>query len=500
MKKKRLLAAFLATIMSINLCLGTAFAETEPTETGETDPLPGVTEAVSGSQELAGDLSISSGPHSIEAQEPLMDMMDYAVEAKSAMLYEVDTQTVLYGYQMDEKLYPASMTKVMTCLVAVELCRNLDQTVTVPKEVMDRVDPAGSSMDLVADEQLTVDQLLYGLMVESANDAAMVLADFLCGSEEAFVERMNEKARELGCDNTNFVNVHGLHDEDHYTTARDMVRMLAAAIENEDFYRYFTTTYIVLPATNKSSEREILTTNFMLTKEVTEMYYDTRVIGGKTGFTTPAGRCLITLSQSGGMRIISVVMGATVKSHPDDIYTIVSYGNFEETKNLLNLAYSRFTSAQVLSPNQTLGQFDVAYGSADVNGVVRGTVDTLVPKDSNLSTIRYEYILDDGVLTAPLEEGTSIGIVRVWYLTKCLAQLELYAASSVDKDIPTNAGTSGTAGAAQVDDTPGIWHIVLVVILVLLGLIAAMFLAAYIRASIIRAKRAKRRKNRRRSR
>lgn len=496
MKKKRLYAFFLALILCLNVAAGPVRAETEPSETGE----PTVPETIALPGDISGDISITMGPHSIEGQVPLMDFTDYPVEAKAAMLYEVDTQTVMYGYNLDEKLYPASLTKVMTCLVALELCQDLQEVVTVPKEVMDRVDPNGSSMELVTDEEVTYDQLFYGLMVESANDAAMVLAHHLCGSEEAFVREMNRYARKLHCSNTNFANVHGLHNEDHYTTARDMVRILTAAIENEKFYHYFTTHYVILPATNKTPERELVTTNFMLNKEVTDLYYDTRVVGGKTGFTTPAGRCLVTLSESKGMRLISVVMGCGVKTDPNDIYTILSYGNFQETKNLINLAYRTYTSAQVLSPNQILGQFDVAYGSADAYGVVKGSVSSLVPQESDMSAVRYEYVLDEKTLTAPVEEGQPLGIVRVWYHTKCLAQQELYAASRVEKDIATQQGSAGTPGAAPVDDAPGIWNVVLIAILVVLGLIAAMLAAGYIRGAMIRAKRARRRKSRRRSR
>lgn len=502
MKKKKIICAILSLLLFVNALILPASAETEPPETGtegtEVVPtLPLQTEP--DSQGVTGDASVNNGCHSIEAQVPLMGLTELPVDAKAAILFEVDTGTMVYGYNMDEQLYPASLTKVMTCLVASELCEDLDEVITVPEEVMARVDPSGSSMSLVSGEELTMEQLLYGLMVESANDAAMVIATHLCGSEEAFVRKMNQKAKELGCTQTHFANVHGLHDENHYTTARDMARILLAAIENETFYEFFTTPYIVLPATNKSPEREIITTNYMMSKEVTEMYHDSRVLGGKTGFTTPAGRCLVTLSQSNGMRFISVVMGAKLVL-AEDGYSAISYGHFEETKNLINYGYRNFMAAQVLSPNQTLGQFEVAYGTAATQGVVKGTVDTVVPAESELSNIHYEYILDEGVLTAPLEAGTSIGVVRVWYLTKCLAQQELYAASSVEKDIPTTQPSGGTDPAAPIQDGPGIWHVILIVILILLALIAGMLIAGYIRGAMLRAKRAKRRKSRRRSR
>ena len=147
-----------------------------------------------------------------------------------------------------------------------------------------------------------------------------------------------------------------------------------------------------------------------------------------------------------------------------------------------------------------LGQFDVQYGSADVQGMVLGVTNTVVPANSDMNTIRYEYTLDREVLTAPIQAGESIGVVRVWYHTKCLAQQELYAAATVDKDMPVIVSGGSVNPAAPVDQGSNLWHIVLGVILTLLGLIAALLLVGYIRASIVRAKRAKRRKNRTRSR
>lgn len=498
MKKKKLFSAFLAALALVNALSMPVQAETEPTETGTAATEPAPTVPAAPSDHLTGDLSVTAGSNSINAAQSLIGLMEHQVNAKAALLFEAGTETMIYGYNVDEKLYPASLTKVMTCFVAVELC-DLSEMITVPQEVIDRVDPNGSGMDLVAGEKLTMEELLYGLMVESANDAAMVIATHLCGSEEDFVRLMNKKARELGCDQTNFVNVHGLHHEEHYTTARDMARILVAALDNEIFYRFFTTAYVRIAPTNKSEEREMSTTNYFMSRAVTEMYYDTRVLGGKTGFTTPAGRCLVTLSQSGDLKLVSVVMGAQLV-YSEDGYSAVSYGNFEETKRLIDLGFAGFKPAQVLSPHQILGQFEVQNGTSSVQGVVQETVATLIPEDCDFSSVRYEYILDDGVLTAPIEKGTSLGIVRVWYQTKCLAQAELYAASYVAKDVPDTVPGGKVDPAAPVEQEPGLWHMVLLAILVLLALLVLLLLAGYIRGAMVRAKRARRRKERRRSR
>lgn len=491
MKKMKLFCVLLAALLFLNPLVLPVSAETEPTETSQTAPSePSLFQP-------GGNASVTSGSHSMDAGISLMGLTELQVNAKAALLFETGTETMVYAYNADERLYPASLTKVMTCFVAVELC-DLNEIITVPKEVMDRVDPSGSGMDLVTDEKLTMEDLLYGLMVESANDAAMVIATHLSGSEEEFVKLMNQKAKEIGCTNTNFVNVHGLHHEEHYTTARDMARILVAALDNELFYRFFTTSFIKIAATNKSDVREMSTTNYMMSRSVTEMYYDTRVLGGKTGFTTPAGRCLVTLSESSGMRMVSVVLGAQLVLS-DDGYSAVSYGNFEETKRLIDMGYSSFKPAQVLSPYQTLGQFTVENGASSTQGVTKGTVDTLVPANSDFSAIRYEYILDE-TLIAPVEKGTPIGIVRVWYQTKCLAQEELYAASYVAKNIPDTVPGGKVDPAAPVEPGDSIWHVVLLAILVLLGLLVVLLAVGYIRGAMIRRQRARRRKNRVRSR
>lgn len=502
MKKRTLISLILSLTLLMNAWAVPVHAETEPGETEGSESvfvptLPGQTQQTQDA--LSGDVSINMGCNTINAQVSLASVMDYTAKCKAALLYEVDTGTMVYAYNVDEKLYPASLTKVMTCLVALELCQDLHEVITVSEEVAASIDPNGSGMDLVAGEELAMIDLLYGLMVESANDAASVIAEHLCGSEEAFVRKMNQKAAQLGCQMTHFANVHGLHDEDHYTCARDMARIMLAALEDETFQELYSTTSYSIDATNKSEARTMYTTNYLISQAVLQSYYDYRVIGGKTGFTTPAGRCLVTVSEDNGMRLLCVVLGAEME-FAEDGWTVLSYGSFEETQGLLDFGFNNYMATQVLSPSQSLGQFDVAYGSSDTQGMVLDSSDTVLPAKSDMSTIRYEYVLDSEPLTAPVSAGDAIGVVRVWYQTKCLAQQELYAAADVVKDLPITVSGSSVKPAAPVEESSGFWNGVLTVILVVLGLIAALFAAGYVRGAMIRAKRAKRRRNRRRSR
>lgn len=502
MKKTRFFSGLLAALLLVNAWSLPAWAETEPSIPEETQDVfvPTIPWATgNAAPDLSGDLSVHSGSHSIDAQVPLAGLVEHTVKAKAAILYELDSETMVYAHNPDEKVYPASLTKVMTCLLALELCENLNEIVTVPESVIANRDPNGSGMDLVEGEELSMIDLLYGLMVESANDAASTIAIHLCGSEEAFVRKMNQKADQLGCTGTHFVNVHGLHDEEHYTTARDMGRIMAAAVENETFEKIYSTKSYLIKATNKSEERKMYTTNYLISEAIYMQYYDPRVIGGKTGFTTPAGRCLVSVSESGGLRLLCVMMGAE-NTMSEDGNTVLGQGNFDQTRALINYAFNNYTSAQVLSPNQVLGQFDVENSTDHAQGVVRDSVETVLPLNCDMGTIRYEYTLDRQTLSAPIEEGESIGVVRVWLHTKCIAQQELFAAANVAKDRPTVVSGGAVRPAAPVNPGSGLWHVILMIILGLLGMIAGLLLIGYIRASIIRAKRAKRRKNRRRSR
>lgn len=516
MKKNKIFALILTLALSLQIVTVPAFAEEATSEapsesttqsqesstSSEAADVPSETPGVPADIPLTGDASVNNGSHSINAMVPMANEQDYTAKAKAALLYDINSDTMLYSYNPDEKLYPASLTKVMTCLVALDLIEeqeiDLNEIITVPQELVDRVDPNGSVMELQGGEEIPLIELLYGMMVHSANDACMVVAQRLCGSEEAFVERMNQKAMEIGCTQTHFANVHGLHDEEHYTCARDMAKILLSALEHELFNTLYSTGSHEVPATNLSEPRFMQTTNYLMKQSVTDAYYDSRVIGGKTGFTTPAGRCLVTVSEveSTGMKLLCVVMGTKMELAPDG-YTILRYGSFEETRGLLNFGYQNYMGTQVLSDAQALGQFDVAGGDAAVQGKVRAISRAILPAESTLDSIRYEYALDDGAMTAPLEENQAIGVVRVWYQDICIAQQELYSAASIKKAVPI-AKLPSVDPAHPMETESNVWHIVMIAILVLLAVIFILLVIGNVRKAIRRAKRKKRRQQRRR--
>ena len=222
--------------------------------------------------------------------------------ALSAILIEASTGDAVFAQNAEARLPMASTTKIMTALVALESCP-LDDTVTVPPEA---VGVEGSSIYLTEGERLSFEDLLYALLLESANDAAVAIAVHAAGSVEDFVARMNEKALALGLEDTHFANPHGLDDDAHYTTARELSLIARAAMENPDFRTITATTKRVIPLQGDAGARLLINHNKMLWQ------YD-GAIGGKTGFTKTSGRCLLSVAERGGVTLIAVTLKA-----PDD--------------------------------------------------------------------------------------------------------------------------------------------------------------------------------------
>ena len=481
MKKFRFLSIGTALMMTVSAAAMPVFAnpEEEPVQTTapvQTTVPPETTAPVETEPtmppDFQGDASVEYGSRTLNAKKPLADTDDYTGDVKGALLYDLNSDTIVFAQNADEQLYPASLTKVMTCLMTIEMQPDLDAMVTVTRAGLKDMEPGGSNVALQVDEQMSVRDLLYCLMVKSGNDAASVLAVQNSGSIEAFVEDMNRRAQELGCTGTHFVNAHGLHNDEHYTTARDMARILREAMKYPVFEEIFTCKEYTVPATNLSEPRELKTTNYLIRSNGYPIVTDSRVLGGKTGNTSKAGRCLVTLSEKDGMRLISVVLGAKAV-YGSDGYSFIRYGNFEETSKLLDFAYENFTTMQVLDPTQVMSQFAVSGGANNAFGTVETGMSAAVPKGSDYNTIRYDYRLSEGTLTAPVAKGQAIGTVRVWYGNTCLAQQELLSASDVAVE-QTRQESSRTDPDVPVDLVNSILKILLIAVAVVFVLMILM--------------------------
>lgn len=285
------------------------------------------------------------------------------VYAESAIVMEASTGTILYSKSIDEQHYPASITKIMTALLTLENL-SLDEEVTFSHNAVFSIDYGSSSIARDEGEILTVEECLYGLLLESANECANALAEKIAGSVEAFADMMNQRAAELGCQNTHFVNPHGLPNDDHYTTAHDMALITREAIKNEKFRQINSSSRYTLRATNKN-DQELLMNNHhhMMSAYKTSKYLDETVFAGKTGYTTAALNTLVTCATRNGMDLIVVTMKTQGTGE-------LGVPLFSDTANLLNYAGENFQKVNISQNevNFTIGQNELFDTGSSVFG------------------------------------------------------------------------------------------------------------------------------------
>ncbi len=441
------------------------------------------------------DISVTGGCSTLDAQVPVLGSVQLVSNTAAAILYETNTDTLMYAYNADTQAQPASLLKIMTALIAIEK-GSMDDAVTVREETLDTLPIDAAVVGLEIDEVLTVNDLLYCMMVSSGNDAAVVLAEHIMGTQEAFVAEMNRYAAEFGCTGTNFTNVTGLHDKNQYTTARDVAKILSKAIGNEQFCQAFGAKTYDMSKTNKSEVRNLATQNFLINNDRVEIYYDERVNGGRTAVNNDRTRSIASVAESNGMELICVVIGAR-SQFENDGYTEKVFGGYDETKQLLDMAFNGYKTAQVLFADQVLQQSSVLNGNCDVSVGVKDPVYSVIPQNADINGLDYRYAEEAG-LSAPIEKGQKLSALQIWNGPICIAQTETYAMNSV-----------GVAGAVFNDDTAknGQTSVFLIVLCVLGGIFAVLLVIFLIlfglrRYRIAKVKLQSRRhsRNRRRSR
>ena len=272
------------------------------------------------------------------------------------ILMEESTGTILYEKNMDEAHYPASITKIMTTLLALEN-GNLSDMVTFSDDAINNTEGSGIARDY--GEQMTLEQCLYGVMLESANECAYAVAEHVGGTVENFVDMMNAKAKELGCTNTHFANPHGLQDENHYTTAHDMALIAQAAYQNETFRIIIGTKMYTIPPTNKHAEETVLRNHHDMLctyHNANRKYLYPYCVGGKTGYTATANSTLVTYAEKDGMTLICVVMNTQ------------SPNQFIDTVNLFDYAFDNFQVLNV-SENDTNYSAETTVDNGNLNNI-----------------------------------------------------------------------------------------------------------------------------------
>lgn len=439
------------------------------------------------------DQTVTAGSHSIDAAVPYLGTAQVTENIQAAFLYEVNSDTLMYANNADAQTYPSSLVKIMTAFLAVENGK-LDDIITVTESALSTVPYYAASAELKAGEQVSLRDLLYCMMVGSANDAAAVIAEHIGGSQSAFVEQMNQKATQLGCSATQFTNCHGLHDEKQYTTVRDMARILSAAIKNADFKTFFSTINYDVPATNMSGERELSSGNYLMNTENLQIYYDDRVIGGRTGIADDGTRCLASCAEKNGMQLICVVVGSE-STFAEDGNTL-TYGSFKESTALYDAGFNGYRVAQVIYEGQALRQCSVLNGANDVVLASTKSVHCVLPEAATVDELKYQYS-DHSALQAPIEAGQVLSTVQVWHGNSCIAQADMVSMSSV------SLATSLLESDSH-KQTDGVGKVVLNIFLVVIGcaviFISVLFLIRTVRVAQIKNRRKRHSRDRRRSR
>ncbi|MBQ9839130.1 MAG: D-alanyl-D-alanine carboxypeptidase [Oscillospiraceae bacterium] len=439
------------------------------------------------------DESITNGCRTVDAMIPLLGTRKMLDTTAACMLYEINSDTVVYSYNPDASIYPASLVKIMTTLLAIEM-GDLSKVITVTQTALDAVPSTAVTVKLKPGEKLTLEQLLYCVMVGGGNDACTTVAEHISGSQAAFVAEMNKKARELGCTGTVFTNCHGVHDDAQVTTARDMTKIVREAVKNPEFKEILSTTIYRVAKTNLSEERRLEVSNLLMAV-TSKSYYDARVTGGRTGILDDRRRSLISTVESGELSYIVVVLAAVPKFASNG-YTVQYFGSYEETKVLIDLAFDGLEIRQTLSENQIYTQYPVSNGDTHVAVGPDDTQYIVLPKSLKFNdlTIRYNSAIE--TMQAPVSYGQKVSDIQLWYGNVCIAQSSLVAKHNV---FP-RSDTPLTEQGGEAFSTGGFLQAVGIAALIIGGIFAVLYMIRLIRTVQRNAQSRRRRRDRRRSR
>lgn len=328
----------------------------------------------------------------------------FSVPAKSAILLENSTNKVLFSQNADVMLPMASTTKIMTALVVLENCADINEIIETHSKAYG---VEGSSIYLHKNEKISIKDLLYGLMLSSGNDAAVALAMHFGGSLEGFAEMMNAKAKSIGANSTNFVTPHGLHHDDHYTTAYDLALIASAALKNAAFSEIVSTTYY--RTTTGAVTRTFKSKNRILWE------YE----GGsgiKTGYTVPAGKCLVFSAQKDGMTLVGVVLNCSTM--------------FPTAMEILNYGYSNYEMVTAAKKDTVICRTFIKKGKKNILALKLSEDIIVVVKKDGSATFKSNIVIPDNI-TAPVEAGTEYGRVEIFEDGTLVASPSLYAAQSI---------------------------------------------------------------------
>lgn len=364
-----------------------------------------------------------------------MALEDPAPECTAALVVDTTYDKVLYEMNAHEKRYPASLTKIMTAMLVLEAVDRgelaLNQMITAPEGIHNGLVSDGSTQNIKSGEEMSLQDLLYCILLPSANEACNVAAYAVSGSIQDFIALMNERAAELGMTGTHFVNTHGLHDENHYTTAWDVYLVSREAMKNETFREIVATAEYFVPPTNVSEQRHFYNTNALLSNLKYRGYVYQPAIGIKTGSTGQAGYCLASAAEMDGRTLYCVVLGAELVKQEDESYKRM---NFSESSRLLEWGFDNFSYRTILETSDPMAQLEVTLSDTD-HVLVRaeGSLSALLPKDLDISEFEQTIELYSDSIEAPVSEGQVLGQINLSLDGEDYGSLSLVALNDVER-------------------------------------------------------------------
>ena len=355
----------------------------------------------------------------------------------SAALLDANHNDLLYDMNARERAYPASITKVMTALLVMEAIEggqlSLDTVVTVSETAVQNIPPEYVIGSFKPGEQVSIKDLLYCMLLESDCDASNILAEAVDGTVTEFVAHMNRKAGELDCQGTHLTNTYGLHDENHYSTAYDIALWMKAALEYDQFREVIGTDRYTVPATNLSGERFFYNKNALISNLYYSGYYYDKCIGGKTGTTDDAGRCLAAAAEDGDELLISVILGSGPMQVPGE--ENLKQGQFRESIRLLEYGFDNFQRVTITRDSEPVATVKVTMSrqADEVNLKAQGSIVRTLPKSMDLDDIESRISLFAEEVEAPVKEGQLMGVMTLSYEGEVYGTLDLVAVTSVER-------------------------------------------------------------------
>lgn len=361
-------------------------------------------------------------------------------------MVEQKTDTLIFAQNEHEKMYPASLTKIMTAIITLENCPDLSEKVTYKLAIQDQIYQqniaSGGNISVAgfsAGEEVSIKDLLYACLLPSGNEAAEILADYVGGSGPVFYEMMNEKAKELGASDTHFCNANGLFDADHYTTAYDMYLIATYAMENETFAEMVSAVSYTSEPTNKNENGYTwYNTNKMLNPQ--SEYYSSIIKGVKTGTLDESGRCLITTAEKSGYQYMLVLMGTDLY---DDEGNMLNYrSDFQQTQQFYDWAFENYKVKTVIEKGTIVYDIDLRLakdGKKKLQLMSGSTFSTLMPQSYSIDNVRAvpelnaALLNDDKSINAPINKGDVVGELKLILSGKEIGRVDLLAAESVQR-------------------------------------------------------------------